>query len=51
MAVQKPSQLNPNSKTDPGTLHHSPAETPAGFEKILKSTKKVISIIKLLVTT
>jgi hypothetical protein len=51
MAVQRPSELNPNGKTDQGMLHHSPAEKPAGFEKIVKSTKKVISIIKLLITT
>jgi hypothetical protein len=46
-----PSELNPNGKTDPGTLHQSPAGKPAGFKKIVKSTKKVISIIKLLITT
>jgi hypothetical protein len=47
----RPSELNPNGKTDPGTLHQSPAGKPAGFKKIVKSTKKIISIIKLLITT
>jgi len=41
MAVQRPSELNPNGKTDPGTLHQSPAGKPAGFKKIVKSTKKL----------
>jgi hypothetical protein len=29
MAVQRPSELNPNGKTDPGTLHHQYADEPA----------------------